>query len=286
MYSCFNLTKLLGYLTLILIFRKGCYKMTEEVKNDKRVNKVTDVEVYDLMNPKLGEIVKSWVERIEKAGASLYDVSNIFKQDENGNTIIDLSRAGTHNLRIIPQKDGDNLAYVAFALTPKFDAIANCEMGLTYLKNCYNLFATRKIRDALRQAVLSKREYTAPIDIADFVTVQRKSSESPELKQAIAGFVKLLLAKFASKGGMARAVLTASTMKSALANEQYAKQVYPFLVEKSSGNTILDKWLEKTKSDFESKGLPTNELSTMLATRHSVTFEGFESDDDSLESLF
>lgn len=260
--------------------------MTEEIKNDKRVNKVTDVEVYDLTNPNLSEVIKSWVERIEKAGATLYDVSNIFKQDANGNTTIDLSRSDTHNLRIIPQKDGDNLAYVAFALTPKFDAIINCDMGLAYLKNCYNLFATRKIRDALRQAVLSKREYTAPIDIADFVSVQRKANESPELRSAIANFVKLLLAKFSSKGGMARAVLTAATMKSALANEQYAKQVYPFLVEKSTGNTILDKWLEKTKADFESKGLPTNELSTMLATRHSVTFDGFESDEDSLESLF
>lgn len=260
--------------------------MTEEIKNDKRVNKVTDVEVYDLTNPNLSEVIKSWVERVEKAGATLYDVSNIFKQDAEGNTTIDLSRSDTHNLRIIPQKDGDNLAYVAFALTPKFEAIANCDMGLAYLKNCYNLFATRKIRDALRQAVLSKREYTAPIDIADFVSVQRKSSESPELRSAIANFVKLLLAKFSSKGGMARAVLTAATMKSALSNEQYAKQVYPFLVEKSTGNTILDKWLEKTKADFESKGLPTSELSTMLATRHSVTFDGFESDEDSLESLF
>lgn len=260
--------------------------MTEEIKADKRVNKVADVEVYDLTNPNLGEIVKSWIERIEKAGASLYDVSNLFMQDSEGHTIIDLSRADTHNLRIIPQKDGDNLAYVAFALTPKFDSIINCDLGLAYLKNCYNMFATRKIRDALRQAVLSKRDYTAPIDIADFVSVQRKASESPELKSAIANFVKLLLAKFATKGGIARAVLTAATMKSALANEQYAKQVYPFLIEKASGNTILDKWLEKTKADFEVKGLPTNELQTMLATRHSVTFDGFETDDDSLESLF
>ena len=260
--------------------------MTNENNNDRRVNKISDVEVYDLANPNIGDIIKAWVERIEKAGATLYDVSGVFKEDADGNSIIDLSKADSHDLRIIPQRDGDKLSYVAFSLTPKFDAVINCEIGKQYLAGCYNQMATRKIRDALRQAVLSRREYSAPVEIADFVGTTRKPAESAELKQAIANFVKLLLAKFSSKGGMARAVLTAATMKSALANEQYAKQVYPFLIEKSSGSTILDKWLEKTKADFESNGIATNELDSLLATRHAVTFEGFESDEDSLESLF
>lgn len=257
--------------------------MTNETQ--KRNNRLNTIATLDLAKQeevlqKLAEVQ----EEVNNDGAVIYDVSGVI--DDSGN--VDFSKAATHDLQIIPTFSSDEnkkLVNVALALTPKFDEVLKSEIGLKYLSDSYFAKVVKRIRDNLRQAIYEGREYKIPVDVADFLAPSRQPSQSNELKKAIAELVKMLIAKFATKYPYAKPLLTAKTMTSAIANESFAKQVYPFLIGKD-GKTILDKWLANTKEAFAKNGLPTSEIDSLIETRHNVEVSTDESEADSLDDLF
>ena len=223
-----------------------------------------------------------------KSNAQIYDCSKIIVANEDGSQSLDLSRAATHDLQIIPiysSGDDKKLTNVAIALAPKFDEVMKSEIGIEYLKNSYLAKIIKRIRDNLRIAILENREYSVPVEIADFWTTSRASGNTEEFKKAVSALVKMLIEKFTKKYPYARNLLTAKTMIQALSNESFAKQVYPFLINKE-GNTILAKWLENTKAEFNQKGYNTAEIDNMLATRDSAIIEEVADEDISVDDLF
>jgi ribosomal protein S17E len=263
--------------------------MTNEVQNEtKRNNSASDIVTLDMhdQNAVIAELQKMQEVVNSTPDCKVYDVSGVFGEDDEGNTTVNFSYADTHNLQIIPTYSSDaskKLVNVAIAITPKFDEVIKSEIGLKYLQDSYTAKVIKKIRDNLRQAILDgKAGYKMPVEISDFLSPSRAPSQSNELKEAIKNLVKMLLEKFGSKYPVAKQVLTQKMMASALASEQVAAQVYPFLIGKD-GKTILDKWLEATKADFEKRGVNTSELVGLLETRHNVV----ESDDDvDVDDLF
>ena len=106
-----------------------------------------------------------------KSNAQIYDCSKIIVANEDGSQSLDLSRAATHDLQIIPiysSGDDKKLTNVAIALAPKFDEVMKSEIGIEYLKNSYLAKIIKRIRDNLRIAILENREYSVPVEIADF----------------------------------------------------------------------------------------------------------------------
>lgn len=255
--------------------------MTETAKRNNRLNTIETLALDDEKTlARLAEIQNE----AEQANAAIYDVSGIV--DESGNLKTD--RAETHDLQIIPTFSADEskkLVNVALALTPKFSEVMKSEIGLKYLSDSYFSKVIKRIRDNLRQAIVEGKSYSLPLEIADFLTTSRAPSQSAELKRAIAELVKMLVVKFATKYPYAKPLLTAKTMASALANEAFAKQVYPFLIAKD-GNTILQKWLESTKQAFASKGIATAEIDSLLETRLTAELDDSAEDDSSLDDLF
>lgn len=251
---------------------------------EKRNNRLTAVETLSLTDvekttARLAEIQAE----AQEANAVIYDVSNIV----NDEGALDLTRAETHDLQVIPTFSADEnktLVNVALALTPKFDEVIKSEIGIKYLSDSYFSKVIKRVRDNLRQAIFEGKQYKLPIEIADFLSTSRAPSQSAELKRAIAELVKMLVAKFATKYPYAKPLLTAKTMTSALANEAFAKQVYPFLIAKD-GTTILQKWLENTKAQFIKSGIATAEIDSLLETRLTAEVEADE-EDSSLEDLF
>lgn len=273
---------------LINILEK-VYKMTNENQSAKRNNRANDIVKLDMSDESnvMQELQKMQETVNNTAGAVVYDVSNIFGQDESGNTTIDLSRKDTHDLLLIPTYSSDDakkLVNYAVVLTPKFDEVVKSEIGLKFLQDTYASKVVKKIRDNLRQAILDgKTEYKAPVEIADFLSPSRAPSQSAEFKEAIKNLVAMLLQKFGGKIPSAKAVLTQKMMTSALSNESLAKSVYPFLIGKD-GNTILDKWLDATIADFEKRGINTNELIGIKETRHNVVDD--DADEIDVDDLF
>lgn len=253
-------------------------------QNNKRNNRLATVETLDLASEQLETRLAEIQQQAEEAGAVIYDVSGII--DEQGN--IDRSRAETHDLQIIPTFSADEskkLVNVALALTPKFSQVINSEMGVKYLQDSYFSKVIKRIRDNLRQAIVEgKNGWKLPIELADFLTTSRAPSQSAELKKAIAELVKMLVAKFGAKYAYAKPLLTAKTMTAALANEAFAKQVYPFLIAKD-GNTILQKWLENTKAQFVKNGIATAELDSLIDTRLTAELSEDETETD-IDDLF
>lgn len=256
--------------------------MTNETqKRNNRLNTILTLDLSD--SEKVLSELKNIQTETETAGAVIYDVSGVITDSGE----VDFSKAATHNLQVIPTFSTDEdkkLINVALALTPKFEEVLKSDIGLKYLADSYFSKVIKRIRDNLRQAIFEGREYKIPVDVADFLAPSRQPSQSNELKKAIAELVKMLIAKFATKYPYAKPLLTAKTMTSAIANESFAKQVYPFLIGKD-GNTILDKWLENTKANFSKSGIPTGELDSLIETRHNVEVDA-TSDDESLDDLF
>lgn len=255
--------------------------MTETVKRNNRLNTIETLALDDAKTlERLAEIQKE----AEQSNAAIYDVSGIV--DDNGNLKTD--RAATHDLQIIPTFSADEskkLVNVALALTPKFEKVLESDIGLKYLSDSYFSKVIKRIRDNLRQAIVEGKTYSLPLEIADFLTSSRTPSQSAELKRAIAELVKMLIAKFATKYPYAKALLTAKTMTTALANEAFARQVYPFLIAKD-GYTILQKWLESTKAAFASKGINTIEIDSLLETRLTAEIDDSADDTTALDDLF
>ena len=258
--------------------------MTENKKEFKKL----ETQILSLSN---GQAVAEALQNVQQAaneqGATVYDCSGLIKTDEQGNTTIDLSRAGTHEMHIIPtysSGEDKKLTNIAIAIAPKFDEVLKSEIGIDYLKNSYLAKIIKRIRDNLRIAILENREYSVPVEIADFLSTSRASSNSEEFKKAVAALVKMLIEKFCKKYPYAKSLLTAKTMLQALANESFAKQVYPFLINKE-GNTILAKWLENTKKDFIAKGYNVSEIDNLLSTRDSAVLEEVEEETD-VDDLF
>lgn len=255
--------------------------------NKKEVKKL-ETQILSLAN---GQAVAEALQNVQaianEQGATVYDCSGLIKTDEQGQTTIDLSRAGTHELHIIPtysSGEDKKLTNIAIAIAPKFDEVLKSEIGLDYLKNSYLAKIIKRIRDNLRIAILENRDYSVPVEIADFLATSRASSNSEEFKKAVAQLVKMLSEKFCKKYPYAKALLTAKTMLQALANESFAKQVYPFLINKE-GNTILAKWLENTKQDFIAKGYNVAEIDNLLSTRDSAVLEEVD-EETSVDDLF
>lgn len=254
---------------------------------EKRNNRTTEIKTLDMQNQAqvLQELQKVQ-ELADSTGCVVYDLSDIFGKDENGNTTVNFGLAKTHDLQVIPTYSADEdkkLVNIALALTPKFSEVLNSDLGLEYLKQSYFSRVIKKIRDNHRQAILDGKQYHLSTDLSDFLTTTRQPSQSAELREAISNLVKMLVAKFATKLPYAKPLLTIKTMTSALSNEAFAKQVYPFLIGKD-GNTILDKWIDSTIADFESRKIATSELIAIKESRHNIVEN--DSDDMEVDDLF
>lgn len=255
--------------------------MTNETKLDTMTLPLTDETA--IVN-KLKEVQEIAL----KSNAQIYDCSKIIVANPDGSQSLDLSRAATHDLQIIPiysSGEDKKLTNVAIAIAPKFDEVLKSDIGLEYLKNSYLAKIIKRIRDNLRIAILENREYSVPTEIADFLTTSRASGNTEEFKKAVSALVKMLIEKFTRKYPYAKNLLTSKTMIQALANESFAKQVYPFLINKE-GNTILAKWLENTKAEFLNKGFDVSTIDNMLATRDSAIIEDVSDEDVSVDDLF
>lgn len=226
----------------------------------------------------------------QTANAEIRDASKFIGEDENGNTTLDLSRANSHELQIIPNYSSDKdkkLTYVILALTPKFEEVLQSKEGLAYLQKSYIGAVLKKIRDNVRNAITDKREYILPTSIADFLTSSRQSSgASEEFRKEISEFVKLIIEKFGKKYAYAKPMMTIKNMILACENEAFAKSIYPFLIAKAedgSEQTIIHRKLEQIKNKFASENKNTSEVERMLNTRLTAEFnnevENDENDD-------
>lgn len=269
--------------------------MTNENKENETKTVLADVVTLNLSNVEAlqNHIMQVYNEANER-NAKIIDSSNFMSQDENGETSLDLAKAETHELQIIPVYDPKDklLKNVIFALTPKFDEVVKAPAGEQFLRKAYFSTIIKRIRDNVKSAVANGRNYVVPATVADFLNPQRQAGASEPFKKAVAELAKILVDKFDKKQPLAKSLLTQKNLLVALSNEAFTRQYLPFLLGKDTdaqGNrlSILDKWLEKTKADFESNGIATNEIDNLLTTRHQAAFiEEVESEEDSLEDLF
>lgn len=204
----------------------------------------------------------------------LVDASAIVQTVENENgeqeTVLNLGDPESHQLIIFPIMDGRGetarIVYSVLAVVPTFDVAINSQIGKDFLKQAYMSVVTKKVRDNVRNAVANKRVYTAPKSIEDFLSTQRASTGSEAFKKLIADLVPALREKF-KKFPTAKTVITQKTLIEAFKCEALAKQVFSFMVNPETGDTILGGILENVRKKLDSLGESTVLVDQMLATR-------------------
>lgn len=218
----------------------------------------------------------------------LVDASGIVQtvKNENGEleTTLNLGDPETHQLITFPIFDGRGetakLVYSVIAIVPRFEIALSTEVGKNFLKQSYEAVVIKKVRDNVRNAAANKRVYTAPISVEDFLSTSRATTGSEAFKSIVADLVKGLRERF-KKFPTANAIITQKTLIEAFKSEALAKQVFSFMVNPQTGETILGGILEKVREQLANKGEPTVLVDSMLATRNQTTID--ESADESAD---
>ena len=256
---------------------------------NEKTNILAESYIFDLSEKeKIAETIGKLQQACLAANppVDLVDASGIIQTDENGDVILNLGDENTHRLQIFPISDGrgeqSHIVYSVMAITPKFDRVLESDLGMNFLKQAYDNVVTKKIRDNVRNAYANKRVYTAPRSVEDFLSTSRAVTGSEAFKKIVADLVKGLREKF-KKYPSANAVITQKTLIEAFKCEALAKQVFSFMIDKTTGDTILGKILEGVKAKLANAGEPTNVVDEMLATRMQTEIAEEEDTNDLLD---